>query len=331
MAETPAGGDNLNDRMAALRQQQSRTSQPQDIRTNQFAFDEEDLTPMQAMRNWIARADIKGFAVINVLLVLALFGTLSMLSFISDLFSGDEIESPQEVMMNDDMVITVTPQDSDVRVEMSREDASDAMVNKEQRDAAFDETAALADKANGETMPTPSGSLSSPSESSQDVAVPSATIAPQPRGSVSAASVATVATPPHLSPLQKPTIVAQAETPAASEEKQTDAKTDATTTHHDGLPRDFKRTAFAGNVYQVQLGAFSHQFQLENEWLRLKTHYPSLLQNLSPAVNIVNYGSSGILYRLRLGPFDDEEKARILCVNLQAAGFGCVPIKPSAS
>ena len=323
MAETPSGGGSLNDRMAALRQQQSQGPQPQDIRTNQFAFDDEDLTPMQAMRNWIARADIKGFAVINVLLVLALFGTLSMLSFISDLFSGDESESPQEIMMNDDMVPTVMPQNSEVRVEMPRDDASDVMVNKEQRDAAFDEAAALADKANGQTMPTPSGSLSPPSASSQGVAVPSATVAPQPRGSVTPAKVATV-TPPHLSPLQKPTIVAQAETAAASEEKQ------PTTPHHDELPRDFKRTAFANNVYQVQLGAFSHQFQLENEWLRLKTHYPSLLQNLSPAVNIVNYGSSGILYRLRLGPFDDEEKARILCVNLQAAGFGCVPIKPSA-
>ena len=327
MAETPAGGDNLNDRMAALRQQQSRgVSQPQDIRTNEFAFDDEDLTPMQAIRNWIARADIKGFAVINVLLVLALFGTLSMLSFISDLFSGNENESPQEIMMDDDMVMTVTPQDSQVRVEVPREDAADVVLNKKAQNKAFDATAALAEKAEGKALSDASQPLPLPSESSsQDGAVPSATVTPQPRGSVVPSEVASVPTPPNVTPRKKPPVVAKAKTPA--EKKQPDSPK----AHHDELPRDFKRTAFASNVYQVQLGAFSHQFQLENEWLRLKTRYPSLLQNLSPAVNTVNYGSSGILYRLRLGPFADEEKARALCVSLQAAGFGCVPIKPSAS
>lgn len=326
MAETPTGGGNLNDRMAALRQQQTQASQPQDIRTNQFAFDEEQ-TPMQAIRNWIAKADIKGFAVINVLLVLALFGILSVLSFLSDMLSENEPSPTEEILMDDETIVTVAPEDLDVRVEVPRGDASDVMVNKEAHNAAFDETAALAEKANGEAMSSSSDSLPLPSDSSsQDVATPSTKVTPQPRDS--STKVASVPPPPHLTPRKKPTVVAKAKTPATIEKKQPN---DSDTPHHDGLPRDFKRTAFASNVYQVQLGAFSHQFQLENEWLRLKTRYPSLLQNLSPAVNTVNYGSSGVLYRLRLGPFADEKTARALCVRLQAAGFGCVPIKPSAS
>ena len=330
MAETPTGGGNLNDRMAALRQQQSQASQPQDIRTNQFAFDE-DQTPMQAIRNWIANADIRGFAVINVLLVLALFGVLSALSFLSDMLSENEPSPTQEVMMDDEMVITVTPQDVDVRVELTNGDLPRSNLSQEQVDIANveveeklqDTMTPSAEKADVKTPKAAS------EESPQDTITSTGTSigAPLPRDSVAAQTKLTPPPPP-LTPRKKPAVVAKAKTPAVVEQKQPH---DRTPSHHDGLPRDFKRTAFASNVYQVQLGAFSHQFQLENEWLRLKTRYPSLLQNLSPAVNTVNYGSSGILYRLRLGPFADEEKARALCVRLQAAGFGCVPIKPSAS
>jgi hypothetical protein len=85
-------------------------------------------------------------------------------------------------------------------------------------------------------------------------------------------------------------------------------------------------SASAGG-YRIQLGAFSGgEKQAMNEWRRLQTDFPALLQGLTPSVKLATT-SSGHLYRLQAG-FTEETRARSICAKLQAEGRACVVVLP---
>jgi len=79
--------------------------------------------------------------------------------------------------------------------------------------------------------------------------------------------------------------------------------------------------------YRIQLGAFSGgEKQAMNEWRRLQTDFPALLQGLTPSVKLATT-TSGHLYRLQAGS-TDEARARSICTNLKAEGRACVVVLP---
>lgn len=85
--------------------------------------------------------------------------------------------------------------------------------------------------------------------------------------------------------------------------------------------------ASAAGGYRIQLGAFSGgEKQAMNEWRRLQTDFPALLQGLVPSVKLATT-SSGHLYRLQAGS-TDEARARSICTTLKAEGRACVVVLP---
>lgn len=73
----------------------------------------------------------------------------------------------------------------------------------------------------------------------------------------------------------------------------------------------------------VQLAASDARRPLEAHWESLRRNHNDVLVGLSPLIMPVDSGESGITYRLRAGPLNDEESARWVCAQLTARGLDC--------
>ncbi len=89
-------------------------------------------------------------------------------------------------------------------------------------------------------------------------------------------------------------------------------------------PAAAPRTAsLASGDVAIQLGAFNTEAIAESQWKRHLARNEDLLQDLAHAVTTVESGGR-TLYRLRVGPMPDRDRAADLCAALKARGDACI-------
>ncbi|WP_035693225.1 D-alanyl-D-alanine carboxypeptidase [Azospirillum halopraeferens] len=85
--------------------------------------------------------------------------------------------------------------------------------------------------------------------------------------------------------------------------------------------------AGAGDVWGVQVGAFSNRASSQQALTRASQKLPQLLADAEKTITAVPT-SRGTVYRARLLGFDEKD-ARSICERLQRAGQRCMPVAPS--
>ncbi len=75
----------------------------------------------------------------------------------------------------------------------------------------------------------------------------------------------------------------------------------------------------------VQLGTSSSESDARSRFETLKKLHPDVLENFAPVINTPENQSFGKrVYRLRIGSFEDRQKAQSICAKLSSRGVGCL-------
>lgn len=84
--------------------------------------------------------------------------------------------------------------------------------------------------------------------------------------------------------------------------------------------------AASGGKYKVQLAALQSEAQAQQEWSRLKTHYPTLFADKSPVVEKVQRDNA-VFYRLRVSGFASNAETRTFCGAVRERGLACAQVR----
>ncbi|MFQ5785749.1 MAG: SPOR domain-containing protein [Alphaproteobacteria bacterium] len=77
-------------------------------------------------------------------------------------------------------------------------------------------------------------------------------------------------------------------------------------------------------IYQVQLAAYRSAAGARAAWRRLVRAHAGLLAGVEPSIRRADLGpEKGVVFQLRVGPFEDVVSARDLCRKLKARGADC--------
>ena len=79
--------------------------------------------------------------------------------------------------------------------------------------------------------------------------------------------------------------------------------------------------------YRAQLASFKTEKEAINEWKKLKSVYPSLLEKFEYHIYQKEITGKGVYYRLQVGPLDNDFDAGILCKKLNKLHQACIVIK----
>lgn len=83
----------------------------------------------------------------------------------------------------------------------------------------------------------------------------------------------------------------------------------------------------AGGKYQVQLAALQTEADAQKEWARLKTRYPTLFGDVTPAF-VRTEQNNATFYRLRVLGFGAVADARSFCSSVRERGMACMVVRP---
>lgn len=83
----------------------------------------------------------------------------------------------------------------------------------------------------------------------------------------------------------------------------------------------------AGGKYQVQLAALQTEADAQKEWARLKTRYPSLFGDVTPAF-VRTEQNNATFYRLRVQGFGAVTDAKDFCSSVRERGMACMVVRP---
>jgi hypothetical protein len=78
----------------------------------------------------------------------------------------------------------------------------------------------------------------------------------------------------------------------------------------------------------LQIGAFESVALADGAWNAFKARHADLVSDLSEDVQQVDLGVKGVMYRLRMGPFQDRPAAVAACEKLKAQGATCFVAAP---
>jgi len=82
--------------------------------------------------------------------------------------------------------------------------------------------------------------------------------------------------------------------------------------------------AAAGQRWGAQLGAFRSVANASGSWDKFKARYIDLLNTVpGPLLREVDLGPKGKFVRVMAGPFNTEQEARSLCIEVLARGGFC--------
>lgn len=84
--------------------------------------------------------------------------------------------------------------------------------------------------------------------------------------------------------------------------------------------------AASGGKYRVQLAALQSEAQAQQEWSRLKTHYPTLFADRTPVVEKV-LRDNAVFYRLRVAGFASTADTRAFCNAVRERGLACAQVR----
>lgn len=79
--------------------------------------------------------------------------------------------------------------------------------------------------------------------------------------------------------------------------------------------------------YQVQLAALQTEVEAQKEWARLKTRYPTLFGDVTPAF-VRTEQNNAIFYRLRVLGFGAVADAKDFCASVRERGMACMVVRP---
>lgn len=82
-----------------------------------------------------------------------------------------------------------------------------------------------------------------------------------------------------------------------------------------------------GGKYQVQLAALQTEAEAQKEWARLKTRYPTLFGDVTPAF-VRTEQNNATFYRLRVQGFGAVADARDFCTSVRERGMACMVVRP---
>lgn len=88
-------------------------------------------------------------------------------------------------------------------------------------------------------------------------------------------------------------------------------------------PAEPQTASLASGDTAIQLGAFNTEAIADAQWKRHLARNEDLLQGYAHAVTTVESGGR-TLYRLRVGPMPDRDRAADLCAALKARGDACI-------
>lgn len=84
-----------------------------------------------------------------------------------------------------------------------------------------------------------------------------------------------------------------------------------------------------GGTWSIQLTSFRRPENAQAHWLEVSTKYPELFDLAQKKILRFDLGPErGIYYRLRIGPFLDQEMADAKCLEITETGLGCLVIWP---
>jgi len=88
-----------------------------------------------------------------------------------------------------------------------------------------------------------------------------------------------------------------------------------------------KKKEVKGNIL-IQLGSLKSYDMAESEWIRISKKHKDILGNLQSTIQKVDLGNDqGIYYRLRIGPFENTEKAKEVCAKLKERKVDCLVLQ----
>ncbi|MCP1243216.1 SPOR domain-containing protein [Acetobacter lambici] len=79
--------------------------------------------------------------------------------------------------------------------------------------------------------------------------------------------------------------------------------------------------------YQVQLAALQTEAEAQKEWARLKTRYPTLFGDVTPAF-VRTEQNNATFYRLRVLGFGAVADAKDFCSSVRERGMACMVVRP---
>jgi len=75
----------------------------------------------------------------------------------------------------------------------------------------------------------------------------------------------------------------------------------------------------------AHLASYSSVQSARDGWDVLTSRFPDALASLTPRIERADLGPRGVFYRLKAGPFGDDDAVRAACAPLEDAGVYCAP------
>ena len=91
-----------------------------------------------------------------------------------------------------------------------------------------------------------------------------------------------------------------------------------------------ERGASDERIYRVQLAASQSEELIRRDWSSFQRKYPEVFGDLDGSIERAEVGAENtVWYRLRVGPFQTEARAKELCLQIRERGIrsGCLPLR----
>ena len=79
--------------------------------------------------------------------------------------------------------------------------------------------------------------------------------------------------------------------------------------------------------YYLQLASFEKKKQAETMQKEFLNYKDEVFKNLDYKISLVDIKDKGIFFRLLAGPFENLEKATLVCNDIKKVTLNCFPIK----
>jgi hypothetical protein len=78
----------------------------------------------------------------------------------------------------------------------------------------------------------------------------------------------------------------------------------------------------------LQVGAYRTEASADEAWQLFRAENSEMTGSLTSDIQEANLGERGVLYRLRIGPFEDADAANVVCNEIKARGGDCFSAAP---
>ena len=83
----------------------------------------------------------------------------------------------------------------------------------------------------------------------------------------------------------------------------------------------------ANDGYKIQVGSFRTSEDADNNWVKIKSKHSDVFKGLQEYKERADLGDKGIFFRLQVGMFSSQSKARSVCQELIDKKQGCFVVR----